>query len=641
MEAARIVELEQLLLPDGCHFAEDAKGVIDCWESANVLACPGSGKTTVLMAKLQHLADKMPFPQGRGICILSHTNVAVDEIKKRLTGDAAAKILGYPNFAGTIQSFVDSFIVFPFWRSKVHSPIRMVSRDEFAKAVWDRIGRSRSYFGFKTFINNLYARSRKWCESETKLIEGLYFDGQGNLCLGKGNVAAATTPSAKSFGTLLNNMLFDDGLMTYDSAYKQAGDIVCKYGGLIRPTISRRFQFVFIDEYQDCSDVQRNLLSNLFDGTDTIVQRIGDLDQAIYNSINSSLSSAWDVSGRCIEIAETNRYGEEIASVVSKLRTGQKTIISQRGRQNRKPVLFVYNEGTEKEVLHAFVEEIKNLNLDPHGVFKAIGMVAKGRGTTILDYWDSFADDILPRAKDGWAYYRQEAARQLAVGKLYKVTQIIEELLVLVSRCRNLRTENNGFYTKTRIRKMIKDKADDVFRSGILELASACRVAPDKIDQNILLLLCSLCREIFGGEWTEEDLARELSAASDTEARRQPIPSSYDGGITVSLHTIHGVKGETHDATLYLETEHMRGSDLKRIMPLFVGKTLPAQEIWERTRRCAYVGMSRPRHLLCVAMKGKTYKGNEGAFEKDWKVIYVHQEHSGRSCDRISCGGEV
>ena len=641
MEAARIVELEQLLLPDGCHFAEDAKGVIDCWGSANVLACPGSGKTTVLMAKLQHLADKMPFPQGRGICILSHTNVAVDEIKKRLTGDAAAKILSYPNFAGTIQSFIDSFIVFPFLRSRVHSPIRLISREEYAKALWDRIGRSRSYLGLKTFINILYARSRKWCESEAKLIEGLYFDGQGNLCFGKGKVAAATTPSAKSFATLLNNLLVNDGLMTYDSAYKHAGDIVCKYGDLVRPTISRRFQFVFIDEYQDCSDAQRSLLSNLFDGTDTVVQRIGDLDQAIYNSVYSSLASEWDTSGSFLEIAETSRYGEEIARVVSKLRTGQKAIISRRGHQNRKPVLLVYNEGAEKQVVRAFVEEIKIHSIDPHGVFKAIGMVAKGTGTTILDYWDSFADDMLPSAKDGWVYYRQEVARQLAVGRLYKVTQIIEELLVLVARCRNLRTENNGFYTKTRIRKMIKDKADEVFRSGILDLAAIWASEPNKTEHHILLLLCSLCRVIFGGEWTEEGLARELSAASSSEARRQPIPSLYDGGITVSLSTIHGVKGETHDATLYLETEHKRGSDLKRIMPLFVGKALPAQEIVVRTRRCAYVGMSRPRHLLCVAMKEKTYKGNEGAFEKDWKVIYVHQEHSERSCDRISCGGVV
>ena len=634
-----IARLESLLLPSGCHFAADAREVINCWGCTNVQACPGSGKTTILMAKLKILADQMPWADRRGICILSHTNVAIDEIKNRLSADSS-KIRGYPNFAGTIQSFVDTFVVFPFWRSFVKVPLRVVSLTEYARRSWQLMQCSYQYSALKGLISHKYGDNTA-NESPINVIEKLSLDNDGCLLLSGKKMGGADSKSTQQFKALNQYLHKSEGLITYEDAYKCTSNILKRYGEQFRPILSARFKYVFVDEYQDCSDVQRNLLSNLFDGTDTIVQRIGDLDQAIYNSINSSLSSAWDVSGRCIEIAETNRYGEEIASVVSKLRTGQKTIISQRGRQNRKPVLFVYNEGTEKEVLHAFVEEIKNLNLDPHGVFKAIGMVAKGRGTTILDYWDSFADDILPRAKDGWAYYRQEAARQLAVGRLYKVTQIIEELLVLVSRCRNLRTENNGFYTKTRIRKMIKDKADDVFRSGILELASACRVAPDKIDQNILLLLCSLCREIFGGEWTEEDLARELSAASDTEARRQPIPSSYDGGITVSLHTIHGVKGETHDATLYLETEHKRGSDLKRIMPLFVGKDLPDNEIVERARRCAYVGLSRPRHLLCVAMKEKTYKGNEGAFEKDWKVIYVHQEHSGRSCDRISCGGEV
>jgi hypothetical protein len=91
----------------------------------------------------------------------------------------------------------------------------------------------------------------------------------------------------------------------------------------------------------------------------------------------------------------------------------------------------------------------------------------------------------------------------------------------------------------------------------------------------------------------------------------------------VNLRTIHGVKGETHDATLYLETEHKGSSDLKRIMPLLLGNALPDKEIMERTRRCVYVGMSRPRHLLCVAMKAKTYEGHEGAFAKDWEIIHV------------------
>lgn len=43
----------------------------------------------------------------------------------------------------------------------------------------------------------------------------------------------------------------------------------------------------------------------------------------------------------------------------------------------------------------------------------------------------------------------------------------------------------------------------------------------------------------------------------------------------------------------------------------------------------------------CPAMKGKTYKGNEGAFEKDWKVISVPQESPERSCGRMSCKGAL
>ena len=45
--------IEELLLPEGSHFSDDAKTVISCWESTDVSACPGSGKTTVLLAKLK------------------------------------------------------------------------------------------------------------------------------------------------------------------------------------------------------------------------------------------------------------------------------------------------------------------------------------------------------------------------------------------------------------------------------------------------------------------------------------------------------------------------------------------------------------------------------------------------------------
>ena len=100
---------ERLLLPNGAHFPEDARKVILCWHSSDVSACPGSGKTTVLLAKLKLLADRMPFDDNSGICVLSHTNVAVDEIRKRLSC-YEDKLHSYPNFIGTIQSFIDKFV---------------------------------------------------------------------------------------------------------------------------------------------------------------------------------------------------------------------------------------------------------------------------------------------------------------------------------------------------------------------------------------------------------------------------------------------------------------------------------------------------------------------------------------------------
>ena len=48
----------------------------------------------------------MPLENGAGICVLSHTNVAVNEIKNRLS-DYADRLLSYPNYIGTIQSFID------------------------------------------------------------------------------------------------------------------------------------------------------------------------------------------------------------------------------------------------------------------------------------------------------------------------------------------------------------------------------------------------------------------------------------------------------------------------------------------------------------------------------------------------------
>lgn len=133
-----IESTEKLLLPEGAHFPEDARNVIRCWHSADVAACPGSGKTTVLLAKLKLLVDRMPLENGAGICVLSHTNVAVDEIRKRLS-NYAGKLLSYPNYIGTIQSFVDKFVTMPYLRNIAGRNVQAVDNLTYAQHMLNRM----------------------------------------------------------------------------------------------------------------------------------------------------------------------------------------------------------------------------------------------------------------------------------------------------------------------------------------------------------------------------------------------------------------------------------------------------------------------------------------------------------------------
>ena len=92
-------------------------------------------------------------------------------------------------------------------------------------------------------------------------------------------------------------------------------------------------------------------------------------------------------------------------------------------------------------------------------------------------------------------------------------------------------------------------------------------------------------------------------------------------GRRIVFDTIHRVKGETHDATLYLETDRHGASDLKRILPYFGVGHCGSAKLYDYSRKLAYVGMSRPQKLLCVAMQEKTYRQSNGAFDDDWEIV--------------------
>ena len=75
---------QKILLPDGKKFDEEGITFIRNLNTIDLQAVPGSGKTTVLLAKLLILERKLPFADGSGILVLSHTNAAINEIKEKI-----------------------------------------------------------------------------------------------------------------------------------------------------------------------------------------------------------------------------------------------------------------------------------------------------------------------------------------------------------------------------------------------------------------------------------------------------------------------------------------------------------------------------------------------------------------------------
>ena len=426
-----IESTEKLLLPKGAHFPEDARNVIRCWHSTDVAACPGSGKTTVLLAKLKLLADRMPLENSAGICVLSHTNVAVDEIRKRLAG-YADKLLSYPNYIGTIQSFVDRFVTMPYLRNIVGRNVQAVDDLTYAQHMVNKMQNSKKYMALESATKNSFERSNQFTEW-LEFIQALYIRNDGALCVEKQTkaLAGADKPSAKQYKALILDLLKNEGIMRYRDAYLYAKTAIEALSETYTNLFSLRFRYVFIDEYQDCDSIQRQAISAIFNHSKCTVIRIGDSDQAIYNSSENNTPD-WVPQDGFLPILTSCRYSQEIANVICKLKKDNKNIVTFSGKTGVKPVLLIFSPEKIDRVISGFINVLETHGLyDNKGVYKAIGAVKKkeSSGLKIGSYWSGF--DGSAKRQDEYNYWAliDDIITSLLDGNLYKTERIVRKLL--------------------------------------------------------------------------------------------------------------------------------------------------------------------------------------------------------------------
>lgn len=659
-----IQHAHKVLLNDKPFFEQDKIDIIECDETKDIKACPGSGKTTTLLAKLIILANRMPLENNQGICVLTHTNVAIDEIKSKL-GNKADILFKYPNHFGTIQSFVDKFLAIPYYIQQFNKRPQRISDDIYHKCL-DRSYRSKLntlkytndilkkkvYYYFLSNEGLLYNLHLKIVDNHLDII-----NSRTNSVLEvkkpRSNRTNDWTVDEKKeikevLVDIIKNVYGYYSVLGFYDAYTFAKAAYLTYPK-IKNTISARFKYVFVDEMQDTDDKQLELITNVFDSSKSNIQQFGDHHQSIYNKVSDS--EIWKPQ-KPLVINGSKRFGENIAKV---LRTvcieNNNTLKANDEIKSLQPIMIVFED--PKSVLFKYTELLLNRKVEDKSIWeiaksnrskdpqhrqniKAIGWVGKvGNELNIKSYFTNF-NSQLKKEKVNYESLKSFLVKQEKNTLKVYSDKIIESLLHILSTA-NVKI-NNRLYTKTTLAIEFAQKDSnkyDLFKEQTAlwsrEIHNSESYNEETIKQIRDYLKTEFC-PLFGinpsNKYVNDFIDNDSEIViNKTELEIHNIFKKDDVEIEVS--TIHSVKGETHIATLYLETSYQGEHEGSRIIEQIVGKAYNpprSKDTYRKeTLKMAYVGMSRPVYLLCFAIHKDRFNAKEKEIRECglWEIVHI------------------
>jgi superfamily I DNA/RNA helicase len=640
-----------VLIPRHESFDQEKLDVIQSEKSCYVQACPGSGKTTTLLAKLVILANRMPLDDGKGVCVLTHTNVAINEIKARL-GSKADILFQYPNFFGTFQTFVDKFFTNKALRYFYNSSIEVVD-DGYAikmlcRAAMQKYNSLAEYLkhqGKKDDIEDNDSLRNKLSSIRIDLLNDNYTVATQRCRLG--------TKSGKALLEFKEDF-FKKGILTYSEAYQLALKYIHEVDKDVKNYMSKRFAYVFVDEIQDCNKYQSQMLNEAFDDKLTIIQRFGDYCQAIYDRDGESIEmNNLDLDTQYIN--RSNRFGSNIANVLKTVCI--KDNINLQGTDivdSLKPIMIVYTNPLD--VLPKFVELIKTKTVPSlnktiaeiaseetardsmHRIFiKACGSRGISENSpsavSVQTYFPSFRKDATASKTERSCLYEYLLLKNNAK-PLDCANSIIEGICRLLDLS-NIKNEERR-YTKTSLFKYLEAQSPEKLIELKIQLMDWSKVILSKsLHKDLQELITSILS--FTGKIAQlmgQELSEEANEFASMINERDVVDSTADvsiykkDGVEVEVSTVHAVKGETHVATLYLETSHKGIMDTKKIANQLRGtpnESDDANVLY--ALKVAYVGMSRPKYLLCYAIhKNRFTKINHLFLSEIWDVEFINEK---------------
>lgn len=630
-------DIDQIeILLGNVSFDAPRRDIIKKLDSFDVQAFPGSGKTTVLIAKLAILAKKWPY-EHKGICVLSHTNVAREEIETRLgQTDLGKKLLSYPHFVGTVHSFFDTYISIPWLRSNAN-PITLIDRDIVLEKRWKKLS-----YGTRDFLTRRN-KTETACEAVSHPVS--VDIGCGETTASYQNVKSVVEQSQK------------DGFFTFNEMLYIAKHAIseCPSASIATQT---RFPILFIDEAQDTSGLQWELINSLFnDSKVSARQAYGDANQAIFQSYSSKEHvSVFPSEENLMTIPNSHRFGYDIAKIADSLAISQKGLVGSSEayiKNEKQHTVFLFDKTKPETLLCAYAKHILSCFTDEElsensklGCY-VVGMVHnKDAEPTdsvhfpvgLKDYYSQYS----PGASKANIQFTHMIDYFRAGASTLESTYDYAHFLELVSCAfRRIINDNSTSIVSTTSKafagllSVVSPEQQQKFRKAMLYVIKLPFSCVEEWCE--VIRICKIILKKFFGiiaysplslEWTDPtDIGGERVTRNNVNPKNVFVFTDVDSKRTVSIRmaSIHSVKGRTHLATMVVET-YWYDFNIKSLFPWLCGK--PKKQIGDRNAnrmKCHYVALTRAKGLICLAAPKDSVTDEEQTLlrENGWKIVVV------------------
>lgn len=608
----------ETLFENSIKYDTQRRNIIKSLDSINVQALPGTGKTTVVVGKLAALLLKWD-ETNKGICVLSHTNVAKNEINRRFKNTMLANMISsYPHFIGTFHSFINTYITLPWLKSNGYN-VNEIDYESIVNSRYNELS-----FGTKNFLKNK--------RMDMSICESIDFP---NIKV-KLNISSESKTYKEIVEKIESSM--KKGYFTFDEMLIIAKYVISNNNSVIE-IIQRRFPIVIIDEAQDTNEIQWELINLLFpQNGKTILQLFGDDNQAIYDS-NKYESNVMNYPClKQLSITDSYRFGEKIASIANSLLISKNEIIGMNTKYSNVPnYVLLFDQNTIESVLPKFSElvisnfKIEELKKEKEYGIHAVGMVCSEEETndinkypkSIKSYFENFDIDKQRKIYKKLIDYFYDSKMNININE--KINRISDGLIKTIKTFSKEKFDIIGSGFKSLL-NCIDDNKKMEFRKDYNYIVNY--EFNNKNEWVIFLdIIFSFLKKWFGlsilGNYDFFSWNEAINSNSNL-INTYSYMYNDEKKLDINLGSIHSVKGETHLATLVLET-FWYDRNIKSILKWLEGEAVNSKigKRDEKRLKCHFVALSRAKGMVCIAiMKEDVSEIDLGKLKKrGWQIV--------------------